>query len=264
MTTADYRNTLRPGMRPTLCLVFLATWIGALPLAGQDESDRGDVANSPASRYYVEAREAAVEGRPALAVSKLQQACAAGFETPADVLRENAFRSLRQKPETRRQLHRLLKQYGNQTSVTMVAPDEPGERLTIRGQVIDRETGQPISGATIYLFHTDHAGLYAPERHRAGDGTNNPRLFAYLQSDERGKFTINTIQPASYPGYNNMRHIHYVVSAEGHGQLNSQCYINGDPEADQQRREIAADRGWPILELVPLSDGFQCELTITL
>lgn len=48
-------------------------------------------------------------------------------------------------------------------SLTLVGPDEPGERITIRGTIVDRN-GRPVAGAGLHIYQTDASGRYTPER----------------------------------------------------------------------------------------------------
>ena len=44
----------------------------------------------------------------------------------------------------------------------LVAPQEKGDPLTVTGVVRD-ETGQPIPGASLYVFQADAVGFYSAE-----------------------------------------------------------------------------------------------------
>ena len=47
------------------------------------------------------------------------------------------------------------------SSIVVAGPDEPGERPVVTGRVIDGTT--PVVGASVYVFHTDANGDYAPD-----------------------------------------------------------------------------------------------------
>lgn len=89
-----------------------------------------------------------------------------------------------------------------------IAPaDEPGQPLVIHGQLF-RENGiDPIPQAIIFAYQTDQHGLYnAP-------GKSGWRLRGWVQTDDRGHFTFETIRPAPYPSRSEPAHIH--LTAEG-------------------------------------------------
>jgi protocatechuate 3,4-dioxygenase beta subunit len=45
------------------------------------------------------------------------------------------------------------------SSIVVAGPAEPGERFVVTGRVLDGN--KPLSGVSIYVFHTDAKGLYA-------------------------------------------------------------------------------------------------------
>ena len=59
------------------------------------------------------------------------------------------------------------------SSIVVAGPDEPGERLVVTGRVIDGT--KLIAGASVYVFHTDVKGRYAPDR-SGPDAELDPRL----------------------------------------------------------------------------------------
>ena len=200
-----------------------------------------------AEQLHGEAIASAAVGRTDAAVARLRDAFRAGLPDPERVLADARLAAIREHPEPRRLLSAALRACVGASEVTMVTDREPGDPMVVRGLVRDRRRAAPVAGAVIYLFHTDDRGHYAPEHSRPGHGANNPRLFGYVRSDPRGEFVVRTIRPASYPGMRNMRHVHFTVHAPGYRPVNSQFYVDGDPSADEERRRIAADRGWPIL-----------------
>ena len=95
-----------------------------------------------------------------------------------------------------------------------VAPGEPGEPLVVSGTVYEADGTTPKPGALVYAYQTDARGLYT------ADGRPGvPRLHAWMRTDERGRYELRTIRPASYPGQAVTAHIHMVVSADGREQM---------------------------------------------
>ncbi|MEM7154798.1 MAG: hypothetical protein AAF799_18250 [Myxococcota bacterium] len=99
--------------------------------------------------------------------------------------------------------------------------DAPGQAVTIRGRVLDREC-RPIRGARLEIWHADHEGAY------------DHRGFAYrgqLDSDDAGRYRLDTIVPGRYLNGDTYRpaHIHVKVRAPGRPVLTTQLYFAGDP-----------------------------------
>ena len=88
---------------------------------------------------------------------------------------------------------------------------EPGEPLTVSGTVVGAD-GSPISGASLYVFQTDHEGYYGV---KPASDNRNPRLKLYLRSDAKGAWSFDTVKPGSYPNSQIPAHLHFEVSAPG-------------------------------------------------
>src|SRR6185436_16888207 len=75
------------------------------------------------------------------------------------------------------------------SKVVIAGRDEPGERLIVTGRTLDGD--KPVAGVSLYVFHTDAKGLYAP-------GTDNrtaelnPRLHGALLTDAAGRYQYET------------------------------------------------------------------------
>lgn len=121
--------------------------------------------------------------------------------------------------------------------VTITGASEPGTRLTVSGRVV-REGGQPLAGASLYVYHTDAKGEYIPGGTGA-NGSDRPRLFAYLRSDAQGRYSFTTIRPGSYPNTNNPGHVHFEVAAPGAENRVYEIVFEGDPVIPQAFRDQA-------------------------
>jgi polyisoprenoid-binding protein YceI len=122
-------------------------------------------------------------------------------------------------------------------AITMVTPEEPGQRLTLHGTVYAADSTTPLPGAKLYVFHTDASGRYSPSESGIGD-ERNPRLHSRLVTDDRGRFEIRTILPGPYPGGKTQRHLHLIVTAPDGRDHNATFSFAGDPNltADDYRR----------------------------
>jgi protocatechuate 3,4-dioxygenase, beta subunit len=122
-----------------------------------------------------------------------------------------------------------------------VAPDgEPGERLEVKGVVYAADGRTPVAGASVYVYQTDARGYYRPDD---AMGNRNPRLMALLRTDGSGRYSFTTIRPGSYPGTRVPRHIHYEVSASGHGSRIFEIVFDDDPLVTEEIRAQAAHPG---------------------
>jgi protocatechuate 3,4-dioxygenase beta subunit len=111
--------------------------------------------------------------------------------------------------------------------VSMVAVEEPGEPLILRGTVYAADGTTPLAAAALYLYHTDDSGIYST----ADDGMNerNPRLQCRLHTDARGRYAVRTILPGPYPGGRTPRHIHIIVTIAEGREHNATFSFAGDP-----------------------------------
>lgn len=111
---------------------------------------------------------------------------------------------------------------GNCGYIQLTSTDEPGDPLTIYGKVLDKKTGQPIPGASLFLFQTDAAGVY----NRLGMPTL-ARIRGTVVSDTGGCFKIQTILPGDYPEYKDNRHMHFTLTAAGYEKIRTVFWFEG-------------------------------------
>ena len=125
------------------------------------------------------------------------------------------------------------------SSADVAPPSEPGERLEVSGAVYAADGHTPVTGASVYVYQTDARGYYRPDD---AMGNRNPRLMALLRTDVRGRYSYRTIRPGSYPGTRVPQHIHYEVTAHGHGTRIFEIVFADDPFVGGQ---IRAEAGGP-------------------
>lgn len=115
------------------------------------------------------------------------------------------------------------------SSVELTGPDEPGQPLTVEGVVT--ADGEPVPGAGVFVYQTGADGIYGPE------GNSNPRIHGYLRTDEKGRFTLHTIKPGSYPGSNVAPHIHLHATPPGSDrEVTKELVFEGDPQVSERMR----------------------------
>ena len=126
------------------------------------------------------------------------------------------------------------------SSADVAPPSESGERLEVSGVVYAADGRTPVTTASVYVYQTDARGYYRPDD---AMGNRNPRLKALLRTDGQGRYSYRTIRPGSYPGTRVPQHIHYEVSADGHGTRIFEIVFEDDPFVSQQIRADAARPG---------------------
>ncbi len=92
-----------------------------------------------------------------------------------------------------------------------------GERLTVSGQVLTREC-RPVKGALLDFWHADEHGDY---------DNRGFRYRGHQFSGADGRWRLETILPAAYPG--RTRHIHVKLQPPGGRLLTTQLYFPNEP-----------------------------------
>ncbi len=104
---------------------------------------------------------------------------------------------------------------GSPQRTSLVEPGMPGTKLVITGQVFTRNCG-PLAGAWLDFWQADARGAYD----NAGF-----RLRGHQFTDASGRYTLETVVPAEYPG--RTPHIHVKVRAPAGPVLTTQLYFPG-------------------------------------
>jgi protocatechuate 3,4-dioxygenase beta subunit len=109
---------------------------------------------------------------------------------------------------------------------SLVEPGTKAGRLVLTGRVVSPQC-RPVPKALLDFWHCDERGEYdnAGYRYRG-----------HLFADAEGRFRLETIFPALYPG--RARHIHVKVQAPGRRILTTQLYFPGDARDGLWREEL--------------------------
>ena len=96
---------------------------------------------------------------------------------------------------------------------------EGGEKthFVVTGAVLSAQC-KPVPNALLDFWHSDEQGAY---------DNRGFRYRGHQHADAQGRFRLETILPAEYPG--RTRHIHVKVQAPGKRILTTQLYFPGDP-----------------------------------
>ncbi|MBI4750050.1 MAG: hypothetical protein HY774_16315 [Acidobacteria bacterium] len=146
----------------------------------------------------------------------------------------------------------LIREFGRNSHLTIVSPDEPGIRLSVTCAVIDAQ-GKRVPGAQVYLYHTNSQGLYARQAAHisAMEGDRrHARLFGYLRTDQNGIFSVQTIRPAGYPGTELPAHIHVEIKNGDSSPLITEIRFEDDPRLTPALREQSIREGFRICSVV--------------
>jgi protocatechuate 3,4-dioxygenase, beta subunit len=132
------------------------------------------------------------------------------------------------------------------SSIALADENEPGERLRVQGTVYAPDGVTPAPGVLLYLYHTNHAGLYAQRGGETGNGRRHGYLRGWLLSDEKGNYEVRSILPGHYPGGAIARHIHMTVKEPGRPEYwIDNILFEGDPRISAKERAAPDGRGGP-------------------
>jgi protocatechuate 3,4-dioxygenase beta subunit len=129
-----------------------------------------------------------------------------------------------------------------------IAPEsEPGEPLRVTGRVLDPD-GRPRAGIIVYAYHTDRFGIYPPPNPPRAESNHQGRLRGWARTGADGRYTFDTIRPASYPQTTNPQHIHMHVIEPGCATyFIDEMLFTDDPMfarlSAEDRSRMAQDRG---------------------
>ena len=90
-------------------------------------------------------------------------------------------------------------------------------RLVVTGTVLSAQC-KPVPNALLDFWHSDEEGEY---------DNRGYRYRGHQFADAQGRYRLETIVPAEYPG--RTRHIHVKVQAPGKRILTTQMYFPGEP-----------------------------------
>ena len=100
--------------------------------------------------------------------------------------------------------------------ISLVEKGSGTRRLLLVGTVLSAQC-KPVPNALLDFWHADEEGAY---------DNRGFRYRGHQHADAQGRYRLETIVPAEYPG--RTRHIHVKVQAPGKRVLTTQLYFPGD------------------------------------
>jgi protocatechuate 3,4-dioxygenase beta subunit len=101
--------------------------------------------------------------------------------------------------------------------ITLIEPGSNAPKLVVTGLVLTRDC-KPVKGALLDFWHADEHGDY---------DNRGYRYRGHQFTDADGRYRLETIVPAVYPG--RTRHIHVKVQRPGGSVLTTQLYFPKKP-----------------------------------
>ncbi len=130
---------------------------------------------------------------------------------------------------------------------------DKGERLIIEGAVYAADGKTAAPNTLIYLYHTDVYGIYGRDgEHQHG------RYRAWLLTDDKGRYSFETIRAASYPNTTIAAHIHMTITTTTQKEdwIDSILFEEDKFISSSERQNSGKKGGFrPIVTLEKRSDG---------
>jgi catechol 1,2-dioxygenase len=131
--------------------------------------------------------------------------------------------------------------FGAPFQTKLAGPNEPGERLIMRGKVYSSDCRTHLPNTLIEIWQANKAGLYDTDK--PGNFTEHVgfHLRGMMLTDQHGRYEFESIMPGRYPippnvpglekyaGLTRPAHIHFRVSESLHIPLTTQLYFKDDP-----------------------------------
>lgn len=127
--------------------------------------------------------------------------------------------------------------YAQDLGATMLDEQAKGERIAIRGRVIDG-AGAPLRDAMVEIWQADAAGLYNSPQEKRGEADRHFSGFGRAATDgEHGEWRFETIKPGRVPfaGALMAPHVTFWIVARGiNVGLHTRMYFSDEAEANMR------------------------------
>jgi protocatechuate 3,4-dioxygenase beta subunit len=139
-------------------------------------------------------------------------------------------------------------------------------KLMVSGTVFEKDGKSPAKDVTLYVYHTNRAGIYESKGDETGWGRRHGYIRAWLKTDENGHYTFYTFRPAAYPGGTECEHIHITVKEPDKNEYYiDELVFADDPLLTLEKRKGLENRGGSGVCTLRWEDGiYKTERDITL
>ena len=130
---------------------------------------------------------------------------------------------------------------------TVIPPkNELGEQLIISGTVYLPDGKTPAKDVIIYVYHTNHKGIYPKKGNEKGHAKYHGYLRGWMKTNADGKYEFETIRPAPYHSHDGEpAHIHYTLEAPNYPEYwLTGLWFSDDPRVHAYKDKIERDGGF--------------------
>lgn len=123
---------------------------------------------------------------------------------------------------------------------------EVREKLIISGTVFMSDRKTPAKYVLIYVYHTNHKGIYPKKGDEKGNGKHHGYLRGWMKTDSNGKYEFETIRPAPYESHDGEpAHIHYTIEHPDYPEYwLTGLWFSDDPRVASYLDKIERDGGF--------------------
>jgi protocatechuate 3,4-dioxygenase, beta subunit len=139
---------------------------------------------------------------------------------------------------------------------TLTAKDEPGEVITIKGTIYQKDGRTPAPHVILYIYHTDNNGLYSPSKNQTA-GKRHGHLRGWMETDSQGRYQFHTIRPKPYPNAKIPEHIHPTIKEQDKNEYYiDEFQFEDDPYLTKEIKSKEEKRGGSgIIRLMKNDEG---------
>ncbi len=167
-------------------------------------------------------------------ISQAEQALKDGASV-SSLLSDPGYSTIHPEPQFRE----LIRKYADTSVLKINTDDEPGKKIRVLLTLNDAK-GNPVPGASVYLYQTDSKGWYAASSPHVGGNEGDmrqARLFGYVKTNSSGQFELHTVKPSGYPRSDLPAHIHIHFDANGFSPYVTELLFDDDERLTGNVRE---------------------------
>ena len=120
------------------------------------------------------------------------------------------------------------------TTVTLPEYKVLPNPIKISGTVYKSDGKTPANGVILYVYQTDHKGIYPSRSSSKGWEKRHGYIRGWMKTDASGNYEFYTSRPASYPNTTVAQHIHLTVKETDKNEYYlDDFYFKDDPNITQ-------------------------------